>query len=69
MKSSLERMSRMWILESESHRSDLLLLMYYAEYARQRLREFISHKYTRGQNTLVVLLLAPEILHADFGGV
>jgi type III secretion protein V len=33
----------------------------FSNYARPFLRKYISHKYTRGQNTLVVYLVAPEI--------
>lgn len=32
-----------------------------AEYTRSRMKEYISHKYTRGGNTLVVYLLDPAI--------
>jgi type III secretion protein V len=32
-----------------------------AEYVRMCLKQYISHKYTRGQNTLVVYLVEPKI--------
>ena len=31
------------------------------EYVRAALKRYISHKYTRGQNTLIVYLLDPQI--------
>lgn len=39
---------------------DLTPLDYY-EYSRTRLKKYISHKYTRGRNTLVVYLLDPKL--------
>ena len=38
-----------------------LIVADYVEYARAAWRRYISHKYTRGQNTLLVYLLDPEI--------
>ena len=48
-------------LSTEERKFETLTAIDYANQVRESLKKYISHKYTRGQSTLAVYLLAPEV--------